>query len=231
MQRIRETERAYRRLCRLIRTPAYTPLAVFELERPFHVDVLRQRYQRLVKLLHPDRNQGAERFNAVFNVVLASYRALTQQQQQQAVEHKQPKQRKPLETEKKNALVEHGTAERAVVLHRGKVLHKFKYNVVSTIAVDGAEHTTNKSKSKSDKHQKGLRQRVVARQNAVRRMRRHQFAFGTHCRVTAREQQTPRLFCLFLSTRTKSFSRMVNVSPCRKHNGNFTFGPKPVASF
>ena len=41
----------------------------------------------------------------------------------------------------------------------------------------GAEHRKNKCNSKKDKHQKGLRQRVIQRNNAERRIINHQFSF------------------------------------------------------
>jgi hypothetical protein len=51
------------------------------------------------------------------------------------------------------------------------------YIIKSNIAMRGAEHRKNKSRSKKDKHQKGLKQRVVQRKNAERRIKNHKFAF------------------------------------------------------
>ena len=52
-----------------------------------------------------------------------------------------------------------------------------KYKITSKISMTGAEHRKNKSKSKRDKHQKGLKQRVVQKRNAERRIVNHHFSF------------------------------------------------------
>ena len=60
------------------------------------------------------------------------------------------------------------------------VLLKIVYEqikVTSTISMTGAEHTKNKSKSKANKHQKGLKQRVIQKKNAERRIKNHHFSF------------------------------------------------------
>ena len=56
-------------------------------------------------------------------------------------------------------------------------LSRERIKVSVNIAIDGAAHTKNKCKSKSDKHAKGLRQRATQRKNAEKRIKTHQFAF------------------------------------------------------
>ena len=56
-------------------------------------------------------------------------------------------------------------------------IQKEHYQVNVNIAIDGAEHTKNKSKSKSDKHQKGLKQRATQKKNAHSRIKNHSFSF------------------------------------------------------
>ena len=56
-------------------------------------------------------------------------------------------------------------------------IQKRNIKIVSNIYMTGAEHRKNKSRSKKDKHQKGLKQRVIQRKNAERRIVKHQFSF------------------------------------------------------
>ena len=66
---------------------------------------------------------------------------------------------------------------RAIVLKQYNNVQNEKINVAVNIAIDGAEHTKNKCKSKSDKHQKGLKQRVVQKKNAEHRKINHDYSF------------------------------------------------------
>ena len=57
-------------------------------------------------------------------------------------------------------------------------IQKNNYKIRVDIAMDGAEHTKNKSRSKSDKHQKGLKQRKTQKDNAESRILNHGFSFS-----------------------------------------------------
>lgn len=50
--------------------------------------------------------------------------------------------------------------------------------IICKIAVDGAAHTKNIRPSTSDKHAKGIRQRVIQRRNAIRRFKKYGFSFN-----------------------------------------------------
>ena len=56
--------------------------------------------------------------------------------------------------------------------------------------MDGAEHRKNKSKSKSDKHQKGLKQRVIQKKNAERRIINHNFSFTNNISIKTIYEKT-----------------------------------------
>lgn len=62
-------------------------------------------------------------------------------------------------------------------------IQKDKISIKSKIAMRGAEHRKNRSKSKSDKHQKGLKQRVTQKKNAEQRIINHQFAFTSNIEI------------------------------------------------
>ena len=159
---------------------------------------IKTQYRRLVRLIHPDKSYDTARFGDAFNVVNNAYKALHDKEKRKiciralsadenldiiyAIEKEEDVRTK--ETKAAAPPCSVGETRMVVWNQRSLVVKEFnntqneKEKVIVNIAIDGAEHTKNKCKSKSDKHQKGLKQRVVQRKNAENRVINHDFSFS-----------------------------------------------------
>jgi len=178
----------------------YNPLDILNLSLPFDKQQLKTQYKKLLLLVHPDKTFNLERFNKAFHVINASNNILKDSHKLSIC----------IKAKKKNniALLE-PLFEQTIIIHSQTTLQgiyskkqiivwqnngqisthfnnyfdKNSKNIIIDIAVDGAEHTKNKSKSKKNKHDKGLRQRVIQIQNAKRRIQNHDFSFHTNTKT------------------------------------------------
>ena len=198
MEQIKLKEKEVNRIEKIIRIDNYNPISIFELTVPFNEKDLRKKYFTIIRLIHPDKNVSNNRFNKIFNIVNENYKILSDRTSKdiciKSLRLKKKdilKQLKQTNLNIANVKIDE-TNERQIVLFNPMVLsthviknniQKNKYKIKSTIAINGAEHTTNKSKSKSDKHQKGLKQRKVQKNNAENRIINHKFSFTNNISI------------------------------------------------
>lgn len=198
MEQIKLKEKEVNRIEKIIRIDNYNPISIFELTVPFNEKDLRKKYFTIIRLIHPDKNVSNNRFNKIFNIVNENYKILSDRTSKdiciKSLRLKKKdilKQLKQTNINVKNVKIDE-TNERQIVLFNPMVLsthviknniQKNKYKINSTIAINGAEHTKNKSKSKSDKHQKGLKQRKVQKNNAENRIINHKFSFTNNISI------------------------------------------------
>jgi hypothetical protein len=162
---------------------------------------IKKNYKIIVRLIHPDKAWNIGRFCEAFNVVNIAYKILLEDdkrnicinalQNEELLEqiyknepdNKEQEMNKNNNNNKSNNKKEINSQSlviwepRAIVLKQYNNIQNEKINVTVNIAIDGAEHTKNKCKSKSDKHQKGLKQRVVQKKNAEHRIINHDYSF------------------------------------------------------
>ena len=199
LDRIRLVEKELQRINKVIRNPDYNPVDVFDLSIPFtHRDV-KMKYFTIIRLIHPDKNWNLDRFCQAFDIVNSCYQILLDDQKKNVcVKCKKKFTTSNISLLKKISQSDHlkdgeifgaecqseQSNERRLVkwvpgvlsiIHNN--LSQQQVNVSVNIAIDGAEHTKNKCKSKSDKHDKGLKQRVIQRKNAEKRIKNHHFSF------------------------------------------------------
>ena len=202
MEQIKLKEKEVNRIEKIIRIDNYNPISIFELTVPFNEKDLRKKYFTIIRLIHPDKNVSNNRFNKIFNIVNENYKILSDRTSKDiCIKSLRLKKKDILKQLKKtnlnipNVKIDE-TNERQIVLFNPMVLsthviknniQKNKYKINSTIAINGAEHTKNKSKSKSDKHQKGLKQRKVQKNNAENRIINHKFSFTNNISI----EETP----------------------------------------
>jgi len=183
------------RINRIVRTQDYNPVDVLQLSIPFTTRDVKVAYVRIVRIIHPDKNWNLDRFCQAFDVVNGCYQTLLDAEKQAVCVSCKKTSRNltrlkaiyrtdPLPDGATVGSVEEGSTEtRLVKWHAGALvvtknnLSREQIKVSVNIATDGAAHTKNKCKSKSDKHAKGLRQRATQRKNAEKRIENHQFAF------------------------------------------------------
>ena len=198
MEQIKLKEKEVNRIEKIIRIDNYNPISIFELTVPFNEKDLRKKYFTIIRLIHPDKNVSNNRFNKIFNIVNENYKILSDRTSKdiciKSLRLKKKdilKQLKQTNLNVTNVKIDE-TNERQIVLFNPMVLsthviknniQKNKYKIKSTIAINGAEHTKNKSKSKSDKHQKGLKQRKVQKNNAENRIINHKFSFTNNISI------------------------------------------------
>ena len=198
MEQIKLKEKEVNRIEKIIRIDNYNPISIFELTVPFNEKDLRKKYFTIIRLIHPDKNVSNNRFNKIFNIVNENYKILSDRTSKDiCIKSLRLKKKDILKQLKKtninvtNLKIDE-TNERQIVLFNPMVLsthviknniQKNKYKIKSTIAINGAEHTKNKSKSKSDKHQKGLKQRKVQKNNAENRIINHKFSFTNNISI------------------------------------------------
>jgi len=198
MEQIKLKEKEVNRIEKIIRIDNYNPISIFELTVPFNEKDLRKKYFTIIRLIHPDKNVSNNRFNKIFNIVNENYKILSDRTSKDiCIKSLRLKKKDILKQLKKtnlnipNVKIDE-TNERQIVLFNPMVLsthviknniQKNKYKINSTIAINGAEHTKNKSKSKSDKHQKGLKQRKVQKNNAENRIINHKFSFTNNISI------------------------------------------------
>ena len=198
MEQIKLKEKEVNRIEKIIRIDNYNPISIFELTVPFNEKDLRKKYFTIIRLIHPDKNVSNNRFNKIFNIVNENYKILSDRTSKdiciKSLRLKKKdilKQLKQTNINVTNVKIDE-TNERQIVLFNPMVLsthviknniQKNKFKINSTIAINGAEHTKNKSKSKSDKHQKGLKQRKVQKNNAENRIINHKFSFTNNISI------------------------------------------------
>ena len=196
MELIKIKEREINRIEKIIRVENYNPIDIFELEIPFDDKDIRIKYFKIIRLIHPDKNANNVRFNHIFNVVNENYKILNDKKSKEVCIKSMKLKKKDIlkyffnknietkeyiscdNSEGQMVLYNEMTLSNNVINNNNNV-QKNKYKVKVDIAMNGAEHTKNKSRSKSDKHQKGLKQRKTQKDNAERRILNHRFSF-TH---------------------------------------------------
>jgi len=191
---VRETEREWRRVDRIVSKSNYNPLDIFCLQRDFVKRDIRMAYYKIARLLHPDKCVNNERFCRMFTIVNDNYRLLMNPQKRavccKARKMKRSDILKKLFTSDSCNSVDNNSGIDTVnedlrivvwkpleIIEYNNNVQLESYKIVSKIAMRGAEHRKNKSKSKRDKHQKGLKQRVIQKRNAERRIVNHHFSF------------------------------------------------------
>ena len=156
---------------------------------------IKKNYKIIVRQIHPDKAWNIGRFCEAFNSVNIAYKILLEDDKRtlcikalqneellvQIFKNEEPEINKNNDKNKNkkdiNSLSLVIWEPRAIVLKQYNNVQNEKINVAVNIAIDGAEHTKNKCKSKSDKHQKGLKQRVVQKKNAENRIINHDYSF------------------------------------------------------
>ena len=158
---------------------------------------IKKSYKTIVRLIHPDKAWNVDRFCEAFNTVNIAYKILLEDDKRNLcikalqneellvqifkneTENKEQEMNKNNDKNKKEINSQSLVIwePRAIVLKQYNNVQNEKINVTVNIAIDGAEHTKNKCKSKSDKHQKGLKQRVVQKKNAENRIINHDYSF------------------------------------------------------
>jgi len=161
------------------------------------IKLIKKNYKIIVRLIHPDKAWNVKRFCEAFNSVNIAYKILLEDDKRticiKALQNeellvqifKNEPENKDQEMNKNNDKNKKEMNSqslviwepRAIVLKQYNNIQNEKINVTVNIAIDGAEHTKNKCKSKSDKHQKGLKQRVVQKKNAENRIINHDYSF------------------------------------------------------
>jgi len=168
---------------------------------------IKKSYKTIVRLIHPDKAWNVDRFCEAFNVVNISYKILLDDDKRNicinALQNEELLEKiyKYKEENNEHENNEHENNEHennkndmknknkintqslviwnpsTIVLKQSNNTQNEKIKVTVNIAIDGAEHTKNKCKSKSDKHQKGLKQRVTQKKNAENRIINHDYSF------------------------------------------------------
>jgi len=198
MDRIRLVEQELVRIYRIVRNKDYNPVDMLQLTIPFTARDVKVSYVRIVRLIHPDKNWNLDRFCHAFDIVNSCYQTLLDADKQEICvsckQHHTSRNLKRLKEIYQNDQLKDGTTIGSVESNNATETRLVKWNagalsimknrlsreqikVSVNIAIDGAAHTKNKCKSKSDKHAKGLRQRATQRKNAEKRIENHQFAF------------------------------------------------------
>ena len=192
MDKIRFIEKEMSRIEKVSRKIDFNPVDILDLTLPFGDDDIKSHYRKIVRLIHPDKNDNNSRFCQAFTIVNDSYGILLNPQKKslciKSIKLKQSDLLKKLfqKEEQPQGSVNHDNNQRQIVLWDPQILstyvlknniQKEQYKVNVNIAIDGSEHTKNKSKSKSDKHQKGLKQRATQKKNAHARIKNHSFSF------------------------------------------------------
>ena len=196
---IRIVEREWRRIDRIVGKEGYNPIDIFCLDVSFSRTDLRKAYHKIARLIHPDKSWNNERFCRIFTIVNDNYKLLLEPEKKKvcirAKSARKTKAKKDLmkllygDLNNKEKIIDNSSfnsirEDLRLVIWKSFEIIKYENNIqkrnikiVSNISMTGAEHRKNKSRSKKDKHQKGLKQRVTQRKNAERRIVNHQFSF------------------------------------------------------
>jgi len=209
MESIKLKEHEVTRIRKVIRIENYNPIDIFNLQIPFNSEDLKKQYFKIIRMIHPDKNVNNDRFNEIFNIVNKNYKILNDKRSKdictkslrlkkseilkQFFNKQKEKDRKVAKTHSKEDVLYPEKQFQLIVYDPLIVsthviknnIQKNNYKVKVNIAEDGAEHTKNKCKSKSDKHQKGLKQRIVQRKNAENRIKNHHFYFTNKVSIEA----------------------------------------------
>ena len=211
MERIRLVEKELVRINKIVRNQDYNPMDVLQLSIPFTTNDVKLNYFKIIRLIHPDKNWNLDRFCLAFDIVNNCYQILLDNKKQkicinckknytvnnikllkEIYRKDQLKDGTTVGSEKSNNSIE----TRLVKWNVGALsiiknnLSQQQIKVSVNIAIDGAAHTKNKCKSKSDKHDKGLRQRATQRQNAEKRIQNHQFSFTNKVTLEVIQEKT-----------------------------------------
>mgnify|MGYP001010071886 CR=1 FL=1 len=209
MDKIKIIEKEWRRIDTIVSKPLFNPLDIFQLSGQFTRNELRKSYYKISRLIHPDKSWNNNRFCRVFTIVNDNYRLLLNDPKVKRIYIKAQKLQQKRNPKKKDLIrklfATNTSANRKLknkvdmsknngvspdlrlvlwkpleIIKYANNIQKDKVKITSKIAMRGAEHRTKKSKSKRDKHQKGLKQRVTQRKNAEKRIVNHQFSFTDH---------------------------------------------------
>jgi len=199
-QTVREKEKELNR----IEKAKQNPLKILGLDSNPNRQEIKDSYHRLSRLVHPDRNDGLDRFKSFFIKISKSYQLMTDEKMRLKIirankkddidffeslwlpskviemnpdPSTKPKVKRNLEYKLCQALCVYNQNELAIHQSLKKALRNRSQDLEVLIKIDGAEHTNKKCKSKADKHQKGLRQRAIQKKNAINRIKNHGFSF------------------------------------------------------
>tara|TARA_B100000029_G_C17392577_1_gene893967 strand:+ start:76 stop:708 length:633 start_codon:yes stop_codon:yes gene_type:complete len=194
MELIKLKEKEVNRIDRIIRVENFNPIDIFDLKIPFNERDLKIQYFKIIRLIHPDKNANNLRFNHIFNIVNENYKILNDTESKQVCIKSMKLKKKDIlkhffnkNIENKEVKYGNGYGDGQMILYNPMTVsnyviknnvHKNNYKIRVDIAMNGAEHTKNKSRSKSDKHQKGLKQRKTQKNNAESRILNHGFSFS-----------------------------------------------------
>lgn len=183
IEKIKKIEREYNRIEKIIRKPKYNPINIFSSDKNITKNEIKKKYYKISLLLHPDKSFDNDRFTRLFTIVTEKYKILMNKPEKK-IKEKIIKQKIDIIKNKKNNNEYTISKDLRLVVYKPQEIVKYynntqneNYKIISTISMTGAEHRKNKCNSKKDKHQKGLRQRVIQRNNAERRIINHQFSF------------------------------------------------------
>lgn len=192
---IKTIEKEMKRIFKITKLEIYNPLDIFAIRMPFSKTNFKQSYKRLVKLIHPDKIDNNSRFCEAFRIVcwcksiIEDKRTLAmciKAKKTNNLENLRPLFERRADDRKlpvpnlvvsNNAVVKYTPKAIVKRVNLADVCDWTNIVIQPNIAVDGAEHTKNKCKSKADKHQKGLKQRSIQNKAAIRRIKNHNFSF------------------------------------------------------
>ena len=193
----RAIEREFNRIMHISKNNIYNPLDILYLSLPFVRKEFKLHYKNILLLIHPDKTYNLNRFNEAFHIVNHSYKTLNDNHKRLLCIKAKKKNNVYLLSSlfdedtiiissKTTIPINKSFTKKEIAIwqnnqqlstHLNNYFDPNPQNIIINIAVNGAEHTTNKSKSKKGKHDKGLRQRVIQIRNAKRRIHNHNFSF------------------------------------------------------
>jgi curved DNA-binding protein CbpA len=206
--RIKETEREMTRLERILRLDVFNPIDVFRLhpEQLRTEKLLRSRFKSLAMMVHPDKNQQAARFVLCFQLIQVARDMLLDEQtrdiciatygddketwkqiqdlrksKQQSDEIQQQQQQQATQSRQTNskALQVYNANDGIVSLNVRQLLRLGDIDAIRVVIHKrSSAHARNLRESSRARHENGVRQRVVQRRAAERRLARHRFTFG-----------------------------------------------------
>jgi curved DNA-binding protein CbpA len=209
MDRLKLIEKEMTRLGKLSKILTQTnPLLIFDLDNNFKGTDLKKSYYKISRLIHPDKNNGQKRFVDMFAIMSKCNSLLLDNDSKKLCIGAKKREdgtvleklwisdeiindnQTAIKTVNKNIdeklnrwAIETFAPHQLQIYTIQELIHMYPDKLSIDINIHASEHTKNKSKSKSDKHQKGLRQRKTMINNAERRIKNHQFSFTSNVTI------------------------------------------------